>query len=185
MNFIPHSRAFDDARRPTIKTTLALIRELHAGQYDEQDDPYVLHPQRVAANLLNICPHASDDMVMAALLHDAVEDCDGVDIEFLRQKGYSQETLEIVQILSKPEGDERPYEQVIEDIIASGNKRAMLVKIADNMDNLHPERVMREERYVASIKRLAKAVGWNEEYIFNAISTAEPLSLLNAELEQA
>ena len=187
MNFVPHTRAFDGARRPTIATTLELIRELHEDQFDGQGDPYVLHPQRVAANLLQICPLASDDMVMAALLHDVVEDCKhkGVDIEFLRQKGYSDETLEIVEILTKPEGDQRPYPEVIEDIIATGNKRAMLVKIADNMDNLHPERIMREDRYIASIKRLSAAVGWNAEYIFNTISSAKLLSELNAEHARA
>ena|GEM_PF-1759264 len=187
MNFVPHTRAFDGARRPTIATTLELIRELHEGQFDGQGDPYVLHPQRVAANLLQICPLASDDMVMAALLHDVVEDCKhkGVDIEFLRQKGYSDETLEIVEILTKPEGDQRPYPEVIEDIIAMGNRQAMLVKIGDNMDNLHPERIMREDRYIASIKRLSAAVGWNAEYIFNTISSAKLLSELNAEHARA
>lgn len=176
-----HVDRFDEARRPTIASTLELIERLHVGQTDLQRQPYYQHPVRVAMNLLDIFPLASKDMIMAALLHDVVEDCEGVDIEYLRRLGYSDETLDIVEVLTRDPDDPRPYQDFIDDIIASGNKRAMLVKIADNMDNLHPERALRAERYTESIQKLAKAAGWNEDYIFNAISTAKPLTVLNAE----
>lgn len=187
--------AFAEVSRPTVATTAQLMRELHEGQTDPDGHPYFRHPMRVAMNLLRIYPQASDDMVMAALLHDTMEDCEQVDEEFLRQKGYSENCIQIIRLLSRPPEDPRPYAQVVEDLIASGNADAMIVKIADNMDNLHPERNAEYRlkdpvksdrlvaRYTASIQKLAWHAHMNVDDIFNAIENSPALDQLNALLE--
>lgn len=180
MNSETGRQHFEGKERPTIESTVRLIKELHAEQFDDQGQPYFLHPIRVSQNVLRLIFPANDpDMVMAALLHDTIEDC-GVDADFLRARGYSEDCIEMVELLTKPPGDERPYMQVIDDLIASGNKKAMLIKIADNMDNLHPERSLRAERYQASIRKLANAVGLDENSIFEKIAHAPTLDELNS-----
>lgn len=131
----------------------------------------------MAENLRRIFPAATDDMIMAALLHDTMEDCEDVDEQYLLGLGYSQECVEMVRIVTKPKGDTRTYDEVIDDIILSGNKGAMLIKIADNMDNLRPDRVQTlrnidpvkadrlEKRYQRSIEKLTKAVGLDVDVI--------------------
>jgi (p)ppGpp synthase/HD superfamily hydrolase len=184
--------AFSEASRPTILTTVALMRELHEGQTDPDGHPYFRHPLRVAMNLRRIYPQASDDMMMAALLHDTMEDCEQVDEEFLRQKGYSENCIEIVRLLSRPPDDPRPYQQVVDDLISSGNVDAMIVKIADNMDNLHPERNAEFRlkdpeksdrlvaRYTASIHKLAWHAKMDVDHIFETIKSSPALAEMNA-----
>lgn len=177
---------FANAMKVNVESTYALIKQLHSGQTDHSGKPYVDHPIRVARNVRAIDPQASDDVVMAAMLHDTIEDC-GIDDELLRQKGYSEECITIVNLVTKPENDQRSYDQVIDDLISSGNKGAMIVKLADNMDNLHPARVAdlaqkdpaKAERlgarYRASIEKLCAATGINSSNIYNLINNAPAL----------
>ena len=193
MKSIELNGAFDEAMYPSIESTLKLIHELHDGQTDHTGKPYVAHPIRVARNVRALAPQSSDDVVMAAMLHDTVEDC-GIDEEYLRQRGYSDESIVIVRLVTKPENDFRSYDEVIDDLIASGNKGAMIVKLADNMDNLHPARVadLKEtnpikaerlgDRYRASIDKLCIATGIASKTVHHLISSAPNLKTAETSL---
>ena len=173
---------FEQVMKPDIEYTIALIKQLHAGQTDQAGKPYANHPQRVAHNVRRLFPECSDDVVMAALLHDVIEDC-GISETDLRQKNYSPACIEIVSLVTKNPEDKRDYGEVIDDLVASGNKGAMMVKIADNMDNLHPRRV--EElyrinpekaerlgiRYRQSIEKLAAALRIDKDRVFGLIES--------------
>lgn len=171
----------------TVEDARALATELHKLQKDHSGKPYIMHPGRVVRNLLTIWPEADDDTIIAAWLHDTIEDC-GIDEDYLRAKGVSEVSIQIVKHVTKPEDDERPYDVVIQDLIETADIRAMFVKIADNMDNLHPERIadlmatMPEKaerlgnRYRASIKNLAEAAGINLDMVLNAVHTAPKLA---------
>lgn len=166
---------------PNIDDTITLIKHLHAGQIDRIGKPYFEHPLRVAANLKSIFPACDDDMVMAAMLHDTIEDCD-IDESYLRAKGYSEKCIKMIVLVTKSPNDSRNYEEVINNLITHGNKGAILIKIADNMDNLHPKRVSHlkqlnpkrgkqlANRYHYSVKALSKAAGINEDHIFSLIN---------------
>lgn len=178
------ARASSGARAP--EDARALATELHKNQTDHSGKPYILHPGRVVANLLRIWPEADDDTIIAAWLHDTIEDC-GIDADYLRERGYSEASIRIIGHVTKPEGDERPYDVVINDLIETADVRAMLVKIADNMDNLHPERVadliskMPEKaerlaaRYQNSIANLSRAAGIDLNMVLNAVQSAPKL----------
>lgn len=173
---------FEQVVKPDIEYTVALIKQLHAGQTDQTGKPYANHPQRVAQNVRRLFPDCSDDIVMAALLHDVIEDC-GVSETDLRQKNYSENCIEIVSLVTKNPEDKRNYDEVIDDLVASGNKEAMMVKIADNMDNLHPRRVEElyrinpekaqrlGERYRRSIEKLAGVLGIDKDRVFGLIES--------------
>lgn len=192
---VTHSKGtFSDAMKPDIEYTLKLMRQLHEGQTDHSRRPYALHPERIAQNVKIIAPHAGDDVVMAALLHDTIEDC-GIDEAFLRKKGYSEDCITMVRLVSKPDNDKRPYSQVIDDLIASGHQGALILKIADNMDNLHPERVRNlmahdsekaqrlRERYRASIEKLCSATGINKNRVFELIDNSPNLESIDIALK--
>lgn len=184
---------FEQVVKPDIEYTVALIKQLHAGQTDQTGKPYANHPQRVAQNVRRLFPDCSDDVVMAALLHDVIEDC-GVSETDLRQKNYSPSCIEIVSLVTKNSKDKRNYEEVIDDLVASGNREAMIVKIADNMDNLHPRRVHElnqidpekaqrfGERYRRSIEKLADALRIDKDRVFGLI---ESIPSANSEIQEA
>lgn len=174
---------FLNAVEPSIEATIALMEQLHEGQVDHAGKEYKHHPLRVANNLRRLFPNVSDDVVKAALLHDVVEDC-GVTAEFLQNKGYSADCIAMVYLVTKPDGDARPYDQVITDLIASGNKGAMMIKVADNMDNLHPERQEQlrqinpekadrlRQKYLHSIERLSDALGLDFQQVLQQIKNS-------------
>lgn len=183
----------------SLEDVRRLAYELHKGQTDPAGDDYILHPERVANNVIRFFPDAHEYVIMAAWLHDTMEDCyvDGkkVDAKYLRSQGIPEEVIIMVELLTKPDEDERSYDEVIDDLIASGNIGAMMVKIADNGDNLHPTRLNQlahsqaerdnpgkaerlKNRYIDSVKKLSKALSLDEQTvskIFKLINQAPPL----------
>lgn len=58
-----------------ISKTLDLMLYLHCEQEDRMDgNPYIIHPLEVASDLVNKYETIAVDLVIAALLHDSVED---------------------------------------------------------------------------------------------------------------
>lgn len=170
----------------TVEWTARLAGVLHKGQTDHSGHPYILHPGRVVANVLRLDPNADAEILMAAWLHDTMEDC-GVTAEQLKDWGYSESVIAMIEAVTKPANDTRPYAQVIADLIATGNRGAMLIKLADNMDNLHPARTAQlraqqpekaarlAARYVESVKALAGALGLQAQDVLNTIAASPPL----------
>ncbi len=187
-------KEFKDSAKPGVNYTIDLIKDLHAEQTDQSGKPYVNHPLRVANNIRKIASDCNDDIVMAALLHDTIEDC-GIDETFLRQNGYSEDCITTIKLVTKPKNDKRSYDQVIDDLTSSGNRNAMIVKLADNMDNLHPERVRNlmasdpekaqrlGERYRASIEKLCSATGINKNRVFKLIDNSPNLENMDIALK--
>src|ERR1044071_9612039 len=66
---------FDDENRLRIDSALHLMLEVHADQADRVDGtPYVEHPLSVGATVLALQEEKDADIIIAALLHDSVED---------------------------------------------------------------------------------------------------------------
>lgn len=119
---------------PTIHDTIAFIRKAHAGQLDAAGRPYHQHPIAV----MNRLPDGADlDVRLAALLHDVLEDTTTTRAD-LAAMGYSARTLDAVELVTQKPGDPRSYPEKIAAIIASGNRDAITVKLADMSENLDP-----------------------------------------------
>lgn len=133
---------------PTINDTIALIQSAHAGQVDKGGQAYWTHPFRVMQRLGD---HVSTDTKLAALLHDVIEDTEisAVDLVGL---GYPPCVVKAVELLTRVPDSKLTYIDWIRSIATSGNEIAIRVKIADNEDNIDPERIAqlpREQRDIA------------------------------------
>jgi hypothetical protein len=64
---------FPEAERGRLEDALALASRLHAGDR-RQNEPYINHPLRVAIRIMSHYGIHDPDVIVAALLHDAVED---------------------------------------------------------------------------------------------------------------
>ncbi len=98
--------------------------------------PYVIHPIRVTSILratgFNEFEH--EDLMIAALFHDLVEDTDTNLAEIENQFGKS--VALIVAELTKPDGAKgRKKEKWLERFIEK-SKEAKIIKMADRIDNL-------------------------------------------------
>jgi len=109
-----------------ICKAVALSKDLHADQEDRPDGtPYFLHPLRVANNLIEQLGVVSRDHIIAALLHDLVEDqpeklaslvtqVKTSEVGSITQKAllaiehfYGQGVRELVELLTNPESPAR------------------------------------------------------------------------------
>jgi (p)ppGpp synthase/HD superfamily hydrolase len=125
----------DTPEHPDLGSTIDLMRRAHEGQIDKSGRPYYLHPLRVAMRLA----HCSASERHAALLHDVVEDT-AVTMRDLRELGYGDEVLELVDLLTRRKPDGESHNAYMERIVQSRNVKALRVKLADVYDNMSPAR---------------------------------------------
>lgn len=120
-------------------------------------EPYFEHPERVAELVIRTGGARTYD-VMAALLHDVVEDTP-VTLDHLRHIGYPAEVVEMVDNLTKREGEERKA-----FIRRAGSHRgSWLIKRADLLDNLStlpPSETSMMRRYVRDLDTL-NYIAWS------------------------
>lgn len=119
---------------PSVADADALAEHAHHGQVDKAGNPYIDHP-RAVADLLRKAG-GSDNAVMAALLHDVVEDTD-VSLDQLRALGYPGEVVNAVDSVSRREDE--TYMELIHR--AAANPLGRLIKLADNANNSDPARL--------------------------------------------
>jgi len=136
------SRARDAGDREAaagFDQALALAETEHATQTDKAGAPYILHVRRVVEGVQKIAPAdlVQDCMVVAAL-HDVVEDSP-ISLQDLAVLGFSQRVVDAVDSVTKREGEE--YLDMVRR--AGENPLGRWVKLADNLDNSNPERVVK------------------------------------------
>ena len=138
-----------------------LMHEIHAQDRDEgkYGYPYAYHCLRARDNVELLWQHVPQHLIDAycrdfpedldpettaketALLHDSVENHPKkYNIDKLAIAGVALPTLHGVCALTRPINDNRKYDQLVEDVIATGHLPAIVAKMGDNMDNVHPDR---------------------------------------------
>lgn len=114
----------------------AIAVEAHKDDADKAGEPYIDHPRRVAEQF--------DDpiLVAAAWLHDVVEDADEWTLDGLREEGFPDDVIEIVDAVTKRPGESYP------DAVgrAASHPRARRVKAADVADNSDESRLAKVEQ---------------------------------------
>ena len=132
----------------TLERAIVIAAEAHAGQVDKAGAPYVLHPLRMMLRL-----STSDEMI-AAVLHDVVEDC-GVSLEMLRAEGFSEQVLEAIDSVTRRA--EESYEEFV--LRAASNSIGRRVKLADLRDNSDLSRIKHPTaRDYARVEKYRRAI---------------------------
>jgi (p)ppGpp synthase/HD superfamily hydrolase len=114
----------------TLGKAIAIASQAHQEQYDKAGAPYILHPLRMMLRM------SSETEMMAAILHDVVEDTDWT-LDKLRQAGFAAEVVQAVECLTH-RGHET-YDEFIARVRA--NAIASKVKLADLEDNMDMRRL--------------------------------------------
>ena len=144
-----------------------LVLHLFANKKDKAGEPYINHLLRVSNKMTTI------DGKVAGLLHDVVEDIEGVTFDDLIEFGIPIHIIEVLKLVTKEKTDQiltpkqklQKYNEEIEKIIASKNLLALELKIADMSDNYNEDRLKQldeekqkwfNEKYGENIRRLRK-----------------------------
>ena len=114
----------------TLGKAIAIAAQAHQDQYDKAGAPYILHPLRMMLRM------SSEAEMMAAILHDVVEDTDWT-FDHLRQAGFTEEVVQAVEHLTHR--DHETYGEFITRVRT--NAIARKVKLADLEDNMDMRRL--------------------------------------------
>lgn len=113
-----------------LERAIEISVSAHKGQVDKAGKPYILHPLRLMFKM------NSENEMIAAVLHDVIEDTDWT-IEKLEAEKFNDEVIEAVNLLTKTKNvSEKDYFKKIKL-----NKIATKVKLADLEDNMDIKRI--------------------------------------------
>ncbi|MCL2695124.1 MAG: bifunctional (p)ppGpp synthetase/guanosine-3',5'-bis(diphosphate) 3'-pyrophosphohydrolase [Clostridiales bacterium] len=134
---------FGEANLALLENALAFADRAHANQLRESDAPYIEHPVAVAAYLLEMGLDMAT--VVAALLHDTIEDGDDVTTELL-EKEFGREVALLVDGVTKlTKSGKQTYitkkqeqsENLRKLFLAiAADVRVVIIKLADRLHNM-------------------------------------------------
>lgn len=131
-----------------IKEAYNYAKLMHTGQMRRTGEPYITHPVAVARIIASLT--AGPDTIIAALLHDIVEDTDATSDDLLKQ--FGQDVAEIVEGVTKLrklqfQTNSLKSENHQKMIIAMAKDiRVILIKIADRLHNMRTLDFMPDDR---------------------------------------
>ena len=161
-----------------IEAAYLWASKLHEGQYRISQEPYIMHPVEVAKILVDL--KLDKDTIIAAFLHDILEDTDTTPEE-MEQK-FSANVVNLVQGVTKlskyqfKSKEERQAENFRRMFIAMAQDiRIVVLKLADRLHN------MRTLSYMATAKQ--KKIAQETLDIFAPLANRLGMGKIKAELE--
>lgn len=132
-----------------LKEAYIVARDAHEGQMRSSGDPYITHPVAVALNLAKM--HLDHETLMAALLHDVIEDTEVTKDELAELFGSTvAELVEGVSKLDKLKFDNKEEMQAenFRKMVLAMTKdiRVILIKLADRTHNMRTLESLRPDK---------------------------------------
>ena len=125
---------------PKIEAAYALAYRAHEGQRRQSGEPYISHPLAVAESVAGL--GLDTDSVCAALLHDTVEDCEGITVPMIAEH-FGADVATIVEGVTKivtvaiENREEAQIENIRKMMLAiSKDIRVIIVKLCDRLHNM-------------------------------------------------
>ncbi|KZZ58371.1 (p)ppGpp synthetase, partial [Oleiphilus sp. HI0125] len=122
-----------------IERAYYVAKEAHEGQYRRSGDPYIIHPIAVANILADL--HLDHETLMAALLHDVIEDTETSKNELAEEFGSAVaelvdgvSKLTQIEFKSKAEAQANNFQKMT--LAMAKDIRVILVKLADRLHNM-------------------------------------------------
>lgn len=155
--------------------SFAADKHRHQRRKDSAQTPYINHPIAVANILLNEAGVDDESVLIAALLHDTVEDTNASfkEIEYRFGRQVRNIVDEVTDDKSLP-SEERKQRQI--DHAPSLSDRARLVKLADKTANLRDVAAAPPEGWPVS--RLDSYLEWGKAVVDNIRGSHAPLEAL-------
>lgn len=114
-----------------IKRAKLLAMFVHWGQERQDKEDYINHCQRVAYQV-SLLESSTEDMVIAAWIHDCIEDSNNqVAIQSIIQSSFSEKSYSLVTILTQKKW--QTYNEYIERVVE--DPQALQIKWTDMIDN--------------------------------------------------
>ncbi len=136
-----------------VEKAYRFAEKAHDGQKRKSGEPYFIHPCFVASILTELM--IDPPTIAAGLLHDTVEDCEGVSLDTIREE-FGEEVAHLVDGVTKlnkldfADKEEAQAESLRKMILAmSRDIRVVLIKLADRLHNMRTLKYQSPARQVA------------------------------------
>lgn len=165
----------EDMRR--MRDAYALAAEAHKDQRRKAGEPYITHPIAVARIVAEDLELGANP-VIAAFLHDVVEDTDYT-IEDIRER-FGDDVAFLVGVVTKQKKDKYENSQQVDNyrqILASVqyDVRAILIKLADRLHNMRTLESMRPDKQMK--------IAGETDYFYAPLANRLGLYHIKSELE--
>ena len=120
-----------------LDRAIEFATQAHEGQYRKYTaEPYITHPLRVMEIVRGVPGH-TEEMLVAAVLHDVVEDTDVSLMEITEKFGdvVSDLVLHLTDISTPEDGNRLKRKRKDAQWYAQGSAEAQTIKVADFIDN--------------------------------------------------
>lgn len=138
-----------DANLQKIRYAYYLAEKAHAGQARDSGEPYITHPLAVAHILADL--RMDDETIVAALLHDVLEDTHALTPEFITRT-FGADVRELVEGVTKlklnPPTDSSARQRAVAEttraaeslrkmlLAMASDFRVIIIKLADRLHNM-------------------------------------------------
>lgn len=147
-----------------ILKALRFSAEKHSDQRrrDSKSSPYINHPIQVAETLWKVGGVRDDALLVAAILHDTIEDTDATPEEIKRE--FGEEVLGLVlEVTDDKSLPKEVRKQLQIENAAKKSPRAKLLKLADKLCNVHD--LIHSPPSSWSLKRRQEYLTWSEKVV--------------------
>jgi len=120
-----------------LERAIQFATQAHEGQFRKYThDPYITHPLAVMEIVRGVPGH-TEEMLVAAVLHDVVEDTDVSLMEIQEEFGdvVSNLVLHLTDISTPEDGNRLKRKRKDAQWYAQGSAQAQTIKVADFIDN--------------------------------------------------
>src|SRR5664279_66193 len=135
-----------------VKKAYEFSLKYHQGQTRASGEPYLVHPLEVASLLADM--RLDTTAIAAGLLHDSIEDADGVTVDDIRRE-FGEQVAHIVEGVTKvskiefASHDEAQAESVRKMVLAMVDDiRVVMIKLADRRHNMRTLEHLSPERQI-------------------------------------
>ena len=157
-----------------IIQAMRLANKAHSGQLRKNGiEPYVYHCARVS--LLAAIATTDENIVIAAWLHDVLEDSDTVNKETILLLFGSEVcdlVLELTNVYTKtnyPSLNREERKKLENERLASASDKAKFIKLCDRLDNIDSFKGKIPKYYKEETKDLIAKIGYIDPIISNVI----------------
>jgi len=152
------SKQYTPEQTKLFEKAVAFAINAHASQLRESGEPYIVHPIEVSRMVMKMGMDA--DSVIAAILHDVVEDGDNITVEDIKRE-FGEDVAKLVDGVTKlTKSGKQTYVTKKQEqsenlrklfLAIAADARVVIIKLADRLHN------MRTMAYCNPYKRMRKA----------------------------
>ena len=140
----------------------------HQRRKDPEKTPYINHPIEVAYILSDSCGVQESDVLVAAILHDTIEDTETTPEEIAEIFGERVRDL-VLEVTDDKTLDKQVRKQLQIDTAADLSREAALIRIADKISNASDLATSPPKGW--SKKRKLEYLDWTEQVVDNLKGT--------------